>query len=1465
MVLKHILGLDLGARSIGWAYVVEGNSPNTSDVKQMGVRVNPLSTDEQLDFEKGKPLTTNASRTLRRSARRNLDRYQLRRKHLIKVLVDNNIIDDSAVLTENGKHTTFDTWRLRAKSANERVELYELARVLLAINKKRGYKSSRKAKNDEDGNLVDGMAIAKELYERKVTPGQFVYQNYLRGKKVVPDFYRSDLQHEFDRIWEFQKQFHPQFLSDELRDAIIGQGKRNTSRRIFAITKVNTAEIKDFEKNFKNKFADKFDKRTLKKIQSYKWRSESLDVKLGLEELAHVLAEVNNNLSNSSGYLGAISDRSKKLYFNNETVGQFLFKQLEENPHNSLRNQVFYREDYLDEFEKVWETQAKYYPVLTNSLKEEIRDIIIFYQRPLKSQKGLVSFCQLESSTRIIGGKKKNIGSKVAPKSSPLFQEFKIWQNLNNLVFKGKGNSEGELFHLDYDCKKVLFDELNVKGKLTATQVIGLLGYKPKDWELNYDSIEGNETNQALYTAFLKILENENFNLDLLKLPEGDVIDVSKVKIPVGELKKLIEDAFETLGINSEILKFDATLDGNEFERQPLYQLWLLLYSAEDDNGKQSEEDLALYGHNNISLKKKLCEKFGFKPEHSKVLANVVFENEYASLSAKAMRKIYPHIIENKYSKACELANYNHSKNSITKEENESRVLKPRLELLNKNSLRNPVVEKILNQMINVINTLIDQENDKLEKEGKDRDFKFDEIRIELARELKKSAKERAEMTLGISAATRLNEKVRKILESEFNIPNPTRNDIIRYKLYMELEKNGFKDLYTNIYIPKEKLFTKEIDIDHIIPRARLFDDSFSNKTIVYRKENLKKGNRTAVDYIASEYGATSLKEYEVRLEDLYKNKSINKAKYQKLLKSATEIGDGFIHRDLKESQYIAKKAKEILLEITRVVTSTSGRITDRLRDDWGLINVMKEINLPKYSKLGLTEIEERKYGQKIEVIKGWTKRNDHRHHALDALTIAFTKRSYIQYLNNLNARYSDSDEASTRVRNSNGKLRFGSDLKFSTIDVKGIERKELYKDIDGKFKFNLPMPNFRQIAKTHLESIIVSHKNKNKVVTKNINVIKTNNGAKSKEELTPRGQLHEETIYSKYHYYKKKTEKVGAKFDHETITKVASPVIRGLLLKRLKDNGGDPRKAFSGKNSLIKKPIYLDSEKTKICPDKVDLIWLEEGFSTRKEVNPTNFKDEKAINKVLDEGVKRILMARLNEFENDAKKAFSDLENNPIWLSKEHSIPIKRVAVSGIRKADSLRVKKDNSGDAILDKMGNKIPIDFVNTGNNHHVAVYKVPLLNKAGLPVLDSNSNPQFIIQEVIVSFFEVVERVRQNLPEVNKSLNKDVGWEFLYTMKRNELFVFPNKETGFDPYEIDLLDPSNKKDISPNLFRVQKLSERNYVFRHHLETSVAESSTVLRNVTWRDFRSTKGLEEIVKVRVNHLGDIVHVGEF
>ena len=199
--MKRILGLDLGTNSIGWALVNEKENENEkSSIVKLGVRVNPLTVDEQQNFEKGKSITTNSDRTLKRGMRRNLQRYKLRRENLIEVLKENNIITDDSILYENGNRTTFETLRLRAKSVIEEMSLSEFARVLLMINKKRGYKSSRKAKSTEEGQLIDGMEVAKQLYDNNWTPGQFVLQLLNQGKKYIPDFYRSDLQEEFDRI-----------------------------------------------------------------------------------------------------------------------------------------------------------------------------------------------------------------------------------------------------------------------------------------------------------------------------------------------------------------------------------------------------------------------------------------------------------------------------------------------------------------------------------------------------------------------------------------------------------------------------------------------------------------------------------------------------------------------------------------------------------------------------------------------------------------------------------------------------------------------------------------------------------------------------------------------------------------------------------------------------------------------------------------------------------------------------------------------------------------------------------------------------------------------------------------------------------------------------------------------------------------------------------------------------------------
>lgn len=1390
--MKKILGLDLGTNSIGWALVNEKENENEkSSIIKLGVRVNPLTVDEQRNFEQGKSITTNADRTLKHGMRLNLHRYKMRRDALLETLKDNGFITDDTILSENNR-IVFETYRSRAKAATEQVSLEDFAKILLMINKKRGYKSSRKAKSDDEGTAVDGMDIAKQLYDNDLTPGQFTLSLLKQGKRNVPEFYRSDLVLEFNRIWYFQMQFYPQFLTEELKKELENKNRNQT----WAIC----------AKPFYLVGIKRTTKREEQKLENYEWRVKCLSEKVDLEVLAIVLQEINGQINNSSGYLGNISDRSKELYFKKLTVGQYLMEKLSANPHFSLKNIVFYRQDYLDEFEKLWEVQSQYHKVLTPELKHLIRDIIIFYQRPLKSQKGLISLCEFENRTIEIDveGKKKikTIGLRVCPRSSPLFQEFKIWQVLNNIQVSGpiipdvqkdlfgetKEYKHGKRF-LFQEEKDLLFKELNYKEKLSKAEVLKLLFKNYKELDLNFkENIEGNKTNAALYNAFQKIIDITGHG------------EYNFSKMQADEIISIVEPVFNGLGFDTSILHFDASLEGKDFEKQSAYQLWHLLYSFAGDNSKSGQDTLV----------NKICERFGFDKECAKVLAAVNLQSDYGSLSAKAIRRILPHMKDGlEYSAACEYAGYRHSKRSLTKEELQNKELKDKLELFPRNSLRNPVVEKILNQMINVVNTVILTYG------------KPDEIRIELARELKRNAKEREEMTKAINAATTEHENYRKILQDEFGIVNPSRNDIIRYKLYLELKDNGFKTLYSNTYIPQEKLFSKEFDIEHIIPQAKLFDDSFSNKTIEVRSINIEKSNATAMDFVEGKYDEKEVNSYKVRVEELYKNGVISKTKHDKLLMKEKDIPTGFIERDLRDSQYIAKKAREILEDIVRVVVPTTGSVTDRLRDDWQLVDVMKELNWQKYDKLGLTEIREDRDGRKIKHIKDWTKRNDHRHHAMDALTIAFTKQSIIQYLNNLSAR---SDKSSS---------------------IYAIEQKELYRDQHGKLRFYPPIPldEFRDMAKKMLEQILVSIKAKNKVVTRNINTTKNGNGKRNKKvQLTPRGQLHNETIYGKIQQYVTKEEKVNASFNAEKIATVANQRYRLALLERLNEYRGDAKKAFAGNNSLSKKPLFLDAMHTQAVPEKVKTVAFEDVYTIRKEITP-----DLKLDKVIDVKIRRVLEARLKEYDNNAKKAFSNLDENPIWLNKEKGISIKRVTIRGVSNAVALHDKHDHNGKLILDNNGHKQPSDYVSTSNNHHVAIY------------CDADGN----LQENVVSFYEATMRANQGMPIIDKTYRKNEGWLFLFTMKQNEYFVFPNSETGFNPNEIDLLDPKNYDLISPNLFRVQKLTTKDYWFRQHLETTV-ENKKELFEITWKRITALNNLVGIVKVRVNHIGQIVSVGE-
>lgn len=1430
--MKKIIGLDLGTTSIGWAYVNEAeNEHERSSIVRLGVRVNPVTADELQDFEKGKSITTNADRTLKRSMRRNLQRYKLRREALIEILRTSGFINDDTLLSENGNRTTFETYRLRAEAVEKEISLEELARVFLMINKKRGYKSNRKLKGDDDGFFIDGISVAKQLYDEDLTPGMLCLRLLEEGKTNLPDFYCSDLQAEFDRIWNFQKQFYPDVLTESVRQELRGKNKNQTWMILqkYFVWEENSNEWNADESRTETvsvkrslKGISRSTKGLDKKKETFGWREKSLSEKMEPEKLAIVLQEVNGQIQSSGGYLGAISDRSKVLYMNKLTVGQYLKQMIDEKPNESLKNVVFFRQDYLDEFNAIWEKQAEYHKELTPELKQTIRDVIIFYQRRLKSQKKRVCLCEFEKREMEIDkeGKRqtKVIGCRVIPRSHPLFQEFKIWQVLNNIeVFvsgtgkKPKKRNEPSLFdsledkYCDYgrrglslEEKECLARELSIKDCLKKSEVIQLLFGNNKDIDMNFAQIDGNKTGFALFSAFSKMMEASGH----------EPLDFKK---PVADIFEQIEIVFKALGWNTDVLSIDLNKDNKDIEKQPYFRLWHLLYSFEGDNSRTGNERLI----------EKLTDICHAPKEYAAILANISFVDDYGSLSAKAIKNILPYLKEgNKYDLACLYAGYKHSKSSLTKEEIANKPLKDNLTVLPKNSLRNPIVEKILNQMVHVVNGLIKEYGAP------------DEIRVELARELKKNAKERDAITKLVTQNKKANEEIIKKLKEEFGLKTVSRNDIVRYKLYMELSENGFKTLYSNKAIPKEKLFGKEIDIEHIIPQSRVFDDSLSNKTLEYRDVNIEKGNQTAYDYVKNKYGEEGLKNYISRCESLFKD---NRAKLRKLKMSETEIGDGFVDRDLRNTQYISRKASEMLGEICRRVVATTGSVTDELRTDWQLVDVMKELNLPKFETLGEVDIVEDRDGRKIKRIRDWSKRNDHRHHAMDALTIAFTKDVFIQYYNNKNAAWMSSSKDHSNI-----------------IAIKNKYFKE------GKAVSPMPLHVFREEAKKHLENILVSVKAKNKVVTLNVNTSKCKVGNLKRIQQTPRGPLHKDTVYGRIKHYDTKEEKINASFTYEKIKTVCKRVYREALLKRLDMFDGDAKKAFTGKNALSKNPLYWDKDSRHAVPEKVKTVSFVTVYTTRKLISP-----ELDIEKVVDRGVRKLLKDRIEKYGN-AKDAFSNLDENPIVIDKEKGIKVKRVKIKGISNAEALHYKKDKDGHVILSDDGNKIPVDFVNTGSNHHVAIFRRPECDKQGNILSDENGNTLYKLEEHIVSFYEAVARANQGLPVVDKEYRHGEGWQFMFTMKQNEYFVFPNVKTGFDPNEIDLLNPANYSSISPNLFRVQKLSSKDYYFRHHLETTVKVDAK-LKDMTFKRITNIALLENIVKVRVNHIGRIVSVGEY
>ncbi|MCX7768885.1 MAG: hypothetical protein N2110_07680, partial [Flavobacteriales bacterium] len=208
-----------------------------------------------------------------------------------------------------------------------------------------------------------------------------------------------------------------------------------------------TAELKKHNMFDPNLFS-------LPQLKLWELRAKAVTEQISLTELGRVLYHLNQKRGYKSGkisqseeekdpkYVEAIKSRYQELRAAGKTIGQKFYEELLKNPHYRIKQQVFPREAYQEEFDRIMHNQKRYYPdVLTDAFIEHLRDDIIYHQRKLKSQKGLVSICEFEGfHVKNKEGKEIFVGPPVAHRSNPLFQVEKIWESINNITLKSRKN-----------------------------------------------------------------------------------------------------------------------------------------------------------------------------------------------------------------------------------------------------------------------------------------------------------------------------------------------------------------------------------------------------------------------------------------------------------------------------------------------------------------------------------------------------------------------------------------------------------------------------------------------------------------------------------------------------------------------------------------------------------------------------------------------------------------------------------------------------------------------------------------------------------------------------------------------------------------------------------------------------------------------------------------------------------------
>ncbi|MDX9848353.1 MAG: HNH endonuclease domain-containing protein [Tenuifilaceae bacterium] len=1256
--MKKILGLDLGTNSIGWALVSTDDNGQPCKIEGLGSRIIPMSQDRIGEFDKGNSVSQTAERTGFRGVRRLRERHLLRRERLHRVLnilgflpkhyadeIDfekrlgkfieekepklayfnrqfifqesfNEMLADfkqhQPQLLDNDRKLPYDwtIYYLRKKALSQRIDKEELAWLILNFNQKRGYYQLRGEEEEEIPNnkqvefhslrVVD--VIADEEPNKK---GDIWYSLHLENGWVYRRSSRIPLNDWKDKVRDF-------IVTTDLNDdGTIKKDKEGNEKRSFR------APGEDDWTLIKKKTEQEIEKQ-------------------------------------------------------DKTVGAYIYDTLLQNPNQKIRGRLvrtIERKFYKEELRTILNVQKQFHPELYDeglynrcvrelyrsnesqqiqlSKKDFVHlfvEDIIFYQRPLRSQKSSIGRCPLEYRT--YKDEKWNAVTeylKAIPKSNPLYQEFRVWQWLYNLRILNKED--------DKDVTPQFISSINDLERL-----------------FEYLMLQKEVDHKAILKHLIEPtgLKGKALNAEIRKYRWNYVYDSVKE-----ESKKYPcnETGYEIKRRLSRVDHIPTDFLTNQIE----HELWHIIYSVTDKT--EFEKALTAFARKFHLDEPSFVENFKKFPP---------FKSEYGAYSEKAIKKLLPlmrlgrhwawslidpktqsrikKIITGEYDEDIKnrvrdkainlqqeddfqglqlwLAQYivydRHSEAGITVKWDTLKDLEKYLDDFKQHSLRNPIVEQIVTETLRVVKDIWAYYG------NGSKDF-FHEIHVELGREMKNTAEERLRLSNQITSNENTNLRIKaliaelkdnsdgqllvenvrpyspiqqealKIFEdgvlcASEDIPEdilkisktaqPSKSELHRYKLWLE---QRYRSPYTGEMIPLSKLFTAEYEIEHVIPQSRYFDDGLSNKVICESAINKLKDNQLGLEFIKNHYGEiveTGFgKKVKVFTEEEYtdfvkKNYAQNRTKRNKLM--LDEIPEKMIERQLNDTRYISKFVTSVLSNIVRSddkddgmnsknILPVNGMITATLRKDWGLEGIWNDLILPRFVRMNQLS-NSHSYTSvntnnkviptvPIEHSKGFQKKRvDHRHHALDALTIACTTRNHINLLNNKHANSKERVDLNRKLR------RYEKAAYIHPKTGQRVERevpKEFFK----------PWDNFTKDAKDNLEGVVVSFKQNLRVINKTTNKYErviAKNGKKLKELTSQtkgdswaiRKPLHKDTVSGevKLPWVKIPNGKIltatrkniDTSFDLKNIESITDTGIQKILKNYLASKDNNPEFAFT-------------------------------------------------------------------------------------------------------------------------------------------------------------------------------------------------------------------------------------------------------------------------------------------------------------